>query len=84
MGGGEAQGASGFGAVGAPPEDGAAAPGGTGRWRYTGLVAEISVEVLDATRRLEPGALAWLIGRIEAAVLHLGAAGEVRVRIVGD
>jgi rRNA maturation RNase YbeY len=47
-------------------------------------VAEISVEVLDATRRIEPGALAWLVGRIEAAVRHLGAVGEVRVRIVGD
>jgi probable rRNA maturation factor len=47
-------------------------------------VPELSVEVLDQTRRLAPAALAWLTRHVEKAITHLGAVGEVRVRIVDD
>jgi len=59
--------------------------GGRGGWgSYTRGVQELSVEVVDQTGRLAPPALKWLTEHIEKAVRHLGAAGEVRVRIVGD
>jgi rRNA maturation RNase YbeY len=47
-------------------------------------VSDLSIEVLDQTRRLEPAALTWLTEHVEKAIRHLGAAGEVRVRVVDD
>lgn len=47
-------------------------------------MTQLSIEVLDQTRRLSPAALAWLTDHLRKAVQHLGAAGEVRVRIVND
>lgn len=45
---------------------------------------ELSIEVLDQTRRLSPEALEWLTRHVEQAIRHMGAAGEVRVRIIDD
>jgi rRNA maturation RNase YbeY len=44
----------------------------------------ISVELLDATRRLPEASLAWIGQQVERAMQHLGCRGEVRVRIVDD
>ena len=44
----------------------------------------VSVEVLDETRRLPEPALAWLVTHIDLAIRRLGAAGDVRVRVVDD
>lgn len=44
----------------------------------------LSIEILDQTRRLPAPALAWLTDHVNKAIHHLGAAGEVRVRIVDD
>jgi probable rRNA maturation factor len=44
----------------------------------------ISVEILDATRRLPEASITWLAQHAEKAMRHLGCQGEVRVRIVED
>lgn len=44
----------------------------------------ISVEILDATRRLPETALTWIGQHAEKAMRHLGCVGEVRVRVVDD
>jgi probable rRNA maturation factor len=44
----------------------------------------ISVEILDATRRLPEASLTWVAQHVEKAMRHLGCAGEVRVRVVDD
>jgi probable rRNA maturation factor len=38
----------------------------------------------DPARRMSAAALEWVRGRVVAAAGHLGAAGEVRLRVVGD
>jgi rRNA maturation RNase YbeY len=48
------------------------------------MPSPLSIEVIDQTRRLSSEALSWLTNNIEKAVRHLGACGEVRVRIVDD
>src|SRR4051812_5270248 len=58
-----------------------------GCWRLEPLhsgVSELSVEVVDQTGRLKSAAMTWLTQHIEKAVRHLGAGGEVRVRVVDD
>jgi rRNA maturation RNase YbeY len=45
-------------------------------------VPDVSIEVIDSTGRLKT--VAWLTDSIQKAVRHLGAAGEIRVRIVND
>ncbi|MFN0010831.1 MAG: rRNA maturation RNase YbeY [Phycisphaerales bacterium] len=43
-----------------------------------------AAEVADATGRLTAAQVAWLRANLLAAMGHLGATGEVRVRVVGD
>jgi probable rRNA maturation factor len=43
-----------------------------------------ALDVLDATGRVTAPDLAWLVERLGAALEYLRAAGEVRVRLVGD
>jgi probable rRNA maturation factor len=45
---------------------------------------DLSIEVLDQTRRLKPAAISWLTEHIQKAIRHLGAAGEVRVSVIDD
>jgi rRNA maturation RNase YbeY len=47
-------------------------------------VPQLSIEVLDRTHRLKPAALTWLTEHVQKAIRHLGAAGDVRVRVVSD
>lgn len=60
-------------------------PGGShGREPMLRQPDRLSVEVLDDSRRLDRGALAWLINHIQTAVRKLGGLGEIRIRIVED
>ena len=44
----------------------------------------ITVELLDATRRLPRESLTWIGQHIELAMRHLNCEGEVRVKVVDD
>jgi probable rRNA maturation factor len=44
----------------------------------------ITVELLDATRRLPHPSLTWIGRHIELAMRHLNCEGEVRVKVVDD
>lgn len=46
--------------------------------------ATLSIEVQDATQRLKPRELEWLVTHAHKAAGTLGAAGSVRVRVVDD
>lgn len=43
-----------------------------------------SLEIVDSTGRLPPGAMAWLHARAPSVLEILGCSGELRVRIVDD
>jgi probable rRNA maturation factor len=45
---------------------------------------QLSIEVLDSTRRLPAGQAAWLRDHLERALESMESSGEVRVRIVQD
>ena len=44
----------------------------------------ISVELLDATRRLPRTSIAWIVQHVERAMRHLGCEGDVRIKVVDD
>jgi probable rRNA maturation factor len=48
------------------------------------LGVTLTIEVIDQTGRLKASALGWLTEQVEKAVRHLGALGEVRVRVIDD
>ena len=44
----------------------------------------ISIELLDATRKVPADALTWIARNVDLAMRHLGCTGDVRVRVVED
>jgi probable rRNA maturation factor len=52
--------------------------------RFPTMPAPVQFELIDATGRLPPAALAWVDQHARAALVQLGLSGSLRVRIVGD